>query len=297
MNAPEQYGANNGTAYGSVSRVNDTDKGDVLRVPYTAMNATSQSYVQFPDGFFDGHDNVTISMDIKVSATNNGTGNNHSIFCIGRDQTDFSFLRVRTNSVWFGTTTNGNGAGLRGVTATGSWTGSWMNITIVLEGNNLKLYRNGTQIGENQNVTSLTSLGTGLISYLGRFFFTDNIIQTDYDNVKVFLRSLSAEEVYRNANTDFPIFVMDSGGHDVQARIINASKSSAKDLRFLAAAYDAAGRLVELKSSTVNGIAAETLTAKQNFDFSSDLADKTVKGYIWNESNYTPDVAVWVLKE
>lgn len=78
----------------------------------------------------------------------------------------------------------------------------WTNIAIVLERNGngthstMRLYKDGELLGENtQLVANLSTMGPDLKAYLGKSFYSDPYFKGSYDNVRVYNRALTDEQV------------------------------------------------------------------------------------------------------
>ena len=85
----------------------------------------------------------------------------------------------------------------------GAVTGTWQKIDIVIDGVTMKLYIDGLLVSENDNTGITTSnFGTGVISYLGKSFYDDPYFNGSFDNVKVYNRALSEEEIVEDALAD-----------------------------------------------------------------------------------------------
>ena len=184
----------NGTMYGNAKVVYDEEKGsNVLQ-----LDGSSGSYAQLPTGFFDGRDTMTISMDVK---SNLGSGNFFT-FTYGKDNNSYDFLRVRGTEVRNAITTAG-WQNEREVKGSGAVTGTWQRIDVVIDGTNMKLYVDGLLLSENENTGITTSnFGAGVISYLGKSFYDDPYFNGSFDNVRVYNRALSEEEIVSAALED-----------------------------------------------------------------------------------------------
>ena len=186
--------ADDGTMFGSAKVVYDEEKGsNVLQ-----LDGSSGGYAQLPTGFFDGRDTMTISMDVK---SNLGSGNFFT-FTYGKNSTSYDFLRVRGTEVRNAITTAG-WQNEREVKGSGAVTGTWQKIDIVIDGVTMKLYIDGLLVSENDNTGITTSnFGTGVISYLGKSFYDDPYFNGSFDNVKVYNRALTEEEIVESALAD-----------------------------------------------------------------------------------------------
>ena len=69
----------------------DVYKRQVLYLDGAKAEGGSNSYLEFPQGFFDGHDSMTISMDVK-EVTRVG---NYFTFAIGQDDQKYLFLKTQ----------------------------------------------------------------------------------------------------------------------------------------------------------------------------------------------------------
>ena len=186
--------ADDGTMFGNAKIAYDEEKGsNVLQ-----LDGSSGGYAQLPTGFFDGRDTMTISMDVK---SNLGSGNFFT-FTYGKNSTSYDFLRVRGTEVRNAITTAG-WQNEREVKGNGAVTGTWQKIDIVIDGVTMKLYIDGLLVSENDNTGITTSnFGTGVISYLGKSFYDDPYFNGSFDNVKVYNRALTEEEIVESALAD-----------------------------------------------------------------------------------------------
>ena len=102
------------------------------------------------EGFFDGRDNVTISMDVnEVSRTGN-----YFTFAIGPDRDKYLFLKIDPTNLKLAITT-GSYSTEQVASKSGAYPNNsrtWMNIMIVLTPDKMSLYRDGELVAE-ENVT------------------------------------------------------------------------------------------------------------------------------------------------
>ncbi|MBO5371248.1 MAG: family 43 glycosylhydrolase [Lachnospiraceae bacterium] len=180
--------ADNATLYGNATVAYDEERESNVLV----LDGTSGTYAEFPQGFFDNRNTMTISMDVK---SNMGSGNFFT-FTYGKDSTYYNFMRVRGTAVRNAlTTTSWNSE--QEVTGTGVTTGKWQKIVIVFNNTNMKLYIDGSLVDENTNTGITTSsLGTDLLGYLGKSFYSGDVyFNGSFDNVQIYDRALSDEEI------------------------------------------------------------------------------------------------------
>ncbi|RBP97825.1 hypothetical protein CRD60_04345 [Bifidobacterium aemilianum] len=154
-------------------------------------------YAAFPRGLFDRRDKLTVEMDV----TSQKSGNLFT-FAFGQDSTRYYFMRYRDNGE------------LGSHMSTSSWQseetadavltgGDWRRMTIVLDGATMCLYVDGTKVAENDSMANrVTNLGTNLLAYLGKSFYNDPYFQGAFDNISIWNRALSEQEVDRGRTAD-----------------------------------------------------------------------------------------------
>ena len=174
--------------FGNAACIYDSAKNSkVLR-----LDGTDGTYAEIPQGFFDGMDVMTVSFDILV----NTNAWNHFAFTIGLNNQTYDFFRIRNNEVRNAITVNSWGAEAETKCETDCSTQTWMNIAIVFNGTQQKLYVNGTLASENSDTgLAISDLGTNLISYFGKSFYDDDYFNGSIDNFAVYDRVLSASEI------------------------------------------------------------------------------------------------------
>ena len=72
-----------------------------------------------------------------------------------------------------------------------------MNIKLVITPKTMSIYKDGYLLGKNNNLSiSISNLGSELLAYLGKSFYSaDAYFKGYFDNVKVYNRALSQEEI------------------------------------------------------------------------------------------------------
>lgn len=180
------------TAFGSAEVVTDPERGDVLR-----LDGSDGGYAAFPTGFFDGRDTMTVSLDAKSELSSG----NFFTFAFGQDEQSYFFLRDRGGEVR-GAITNESWENESAVTGSVA-AGEWHHYDIVFDDERMAVYADGALIGEIDELSaSVADLGTDLAGYLGRSFYAgDGYFQGWFDDVEIYDRALSAEEVIENAGT------------------------------------------------------------------------------------------------
>ncbi|OLS33403.1 family 43 glycosylhydrolase [Bacillus sp. MRMR6] len=210
---------NTGTLNGNATYVTDQEKDS--KVLY--LDGTNNTFTAFPTGFFDGRDTVTISMDIKAETV---TGNFFT-FAIGTNTDKYMFLRTRDTEVR-NAITQGSWASEQEVkSSTPSIKSKWMNINLVITPTSMKMYKDGILLAENNNVSvTMTDLGADLLAYLGKSFYSgDAYFKGYFDNVKVFNRALSEEEIQEMSLPSTGIAKFELSGQKGQTIIDNEAKT------------------------------------------------------------------------
>lgn len=184
------------------SYVWDKEYGQVLYLDGDKKVNGHNAFLEFPKGFFDGKDRMTISMDVK-EVTRFG---NYFSFGVGQDNNKYLFLKVEPTKIKSAISTTSYQNEKQAVQS-GAYPNNnrvWQNIKIVVTQNSLEVYRNGEKIAANNNTgISMTDLGENLIAYLGKSLYNEKTVpnQPDkyfrayYDNVKVYDWAMTDEEV------------------------------------------------------------------------------------------------------
>ena len=196
--AKDSAGENDAALSDGAVYVQDDSYGQVLYLDGDSGDSMGghDSYLSFPEGFFDGMDSMTISMDVnEVSRTGN-----YFTFAIGQDRNDYFFLKTEPTTLKLAITTN-TWRGEQVATASGAYPNNsrtWMNIKLVVTPDRISMYRNGELIAE-QNVTvSMSDLGEDLKAYLGKSFYEEDMyFRGFFDNVKVYDFAMGSDEVAR----------------------------------------------------------------------------------------------------
>lgn len=184
------------------SYVWDKEYGQVLYLDGDKKVNGHNAFLEFPKGFFDGKDRMTISMDVK-EVTRSG---NYFSFGVGQDNNKYLFLKVEPTKIKSAISTTSYQNEKQAVQS-GAYPNNnrvWQNIKIVVTQNSLEVYSNGEKIAANNNTgISMTDLGENLIAYLGKSLYNEKTVpnQPDkyfrayYDNVKVYDWAMTDEEV------------------------------------------------------------------------------------------------------
>ena len=197
--AKDSAGENDAYLTDGAAYVQDDSYGQVLYLDGDSRDGMGghDSYLSFPEGFFDGRDNVTISMDVnEVSRTGN-----YFTFAIGQDRDKYLFLKIDPTNLKLAITT-GSYSTEQVASKSGAYPNNsrtWMNIKIVLTPDKMSLYRDGELVAEENVTVSMSDLGKNLKAYLGRSFYEpdDLYFRGFFDNVKVYDFAMGSDEVAR----------------------------------------------------------------------------------------------------
>ena len=191
----DSAGNQDGTVTEGASYVWDKEYGQVLYLDGDKTDGGHDSYLEFPEGYFDGKDKVTISMDVN-EVTRSG---NYFTFGVGQNKQKYLFLKTAPTSTKLAVTTSGYQneklANRNSVYPNNSRT--WINIKMVVTPKSISLYQDGKLIAENLNTNiSLDDLGRNLKAYIGKSFYSeDKYFRGYFDNIKVYDYAMTDEEV------------------------------------------------------------------------------------------------------
>lgn len=161
------------------------------------LDGRSGSYFSLPTGILDRRDTFTVSMDVLSETTDTF----FFTFGIGNDTSDYFFFRTRPNDIRTAMTISGNSYEEGFTKATESPVlNTWHNYTIVAKPNQISVYVDGVLFEKAETTKTLYHLGENLQFNLGKSVFSgDAYFKGKYDNVMVFNRALTADEIKSNA--------------------------------------------------------------------------------------------------
>ncbi len=165
--------------FGNAALVYDSEKGgNVL-----SLDGSSGTYAEIPQGFFDGRDVMTVAFDVYTDS-NSG---NYFTFTFGQNNERYNFFRIRDNEIRNAITVN-SWTNEREVICLGSDTSKWMNIAIVIDNTDMKLYVDGILASENTDTgITVSQLGSNLLSYIGKSLYDgDGYFNGKFDNFEVY---------------------------------------------------------------------------------------------------------------
>ncbi|MFT9397039.1 MAG: family 43 glycosylhydrolase [Bifidobacterium psychraerophilum] len=181
----DSCGDNALTMHGAATTQGDQDlQSDVL-----SFDGSTGGYAEFPTGLFDGKSQLTVQMKVNSAQTGN-----FFTFAFGKNSQQYYMLRSRSGGDVRSAITKGSSGYEDAVTANiGS---GWHTITVVFNERTQRVYSDGALIGSNISSNPVNWLGTDLMAYLGKSFYAaDGYFKGSIDDVKVWNRALSSEEL------------------------------------------------------------------------------------------------------
>ncbi|WP_171682917.1 family 43 glycosylhydrolase [Paenibacillus planticolens] len=157
------------------------------------LDGSSGTFAAFPQGFFDGRDAVTISMDVKP-VTVSGS---FFTFTIGKNTTKYMFLKTMDTQIRNAITMGSYSYEEEAKATTASIANKWMNIKLVMTPTTMTMYKDGVLFAQNNNLNvPISYLGKDVLAYLGKSFYSaDAYFKGNFDNIKVYNRALTASEI------------------------------------------------------------------------------------------------------
>ncbi len=197
-NTVNSVGVNHGTASGSPTYVPGVN-GQAI-----SFNGSNQ-FVTLPAGMLNLND-ITVATRVFW----NGGAQWQRIFDFGNNTTQYMFLSPRSgnNTLRFGITTSGSGAGEQIVETAQLASNQWIHLTVVLQGNVGKLYVDGALVATN-NVTLNPNSFNPAVNYIGKSQWPDPLFSGRVDDFHIYNRALSDFEIANLAN---PALDSDSDG-------------------------------------------------------------------------------------
>ena len=182
--------SNDLTFNGNAKVSEDAEKGKVLK-----LDGSDGTYAEFPRGLFDGRNKLTVQMDVKSEINKN-----QFTFAFGQNSTKYYFLKYNNSGELASRITTNSYGAEDAANATLSGNGAWHRVTVTLDDNVMTVYSDGAQVAQNKATKNkVTDLGNDLLAYLGKSFYNDPYFKGSFDNVNVWNRALTAQEVEKTS--------------------------------------------------------------------------------------------------
>ena len=159
------------------------------------LNTRGNGYLEFPIGFFDGRDKMTISLDVFSKMSNE----NFFTFAVGKDTNQYLFLRTRSTEWRWAITKESYGAedDVATMDVNGKLGYTWTNMTLVLDGDVMRMYLDGECVDEQTGLrATISDFGEGVLGYIGKSFYDgDRKYNGFIDNVRVYDTALTDSQI------------------------------------------------------------------------------------------------------
>jgi hypothetical protein len=168
----------------------------------------SNDYVDLPDDLLTGVTDVTVETRVKLDPAQRNPYFLYAFGNTGGDGKGNGYMFSTGNDTYRAAITTGNWTGERNATSAAALPrGEWAHLVYTLSGNTARLYLNGVQVAENDDVTvDPGDIGGGrtLANYIGKSVYNeDNLFRGQVSDFVLYNRALSAGEVVeRSGNTE-----------------------------------------------------------------------------------------------
>lgn len=159
-------------------------------------------YLKLPNIFNSGMDTMTISFDVNAGSSQN---KNYFTWAVGDPNTApdktvgaYFYGRVNSGAIVSHITKTGYNNEIKGADTTTAMSnfGTTINLMYVFKPDRISVFRNGVLVGETKSTVKISDMGASLESYLGKSFFPkDGLFNGTFDNIKIYNRALSDEEI------------------------------------------------------------------------------------------------------
>ena len=208
LNTGKSGAQNSGTLHNGATYATDIEKGKVLYLSGGAKN-TESPYLQFPDNYFVGKDNVSIVMDVKTELT---IWDNFYTLSIGKDIQKYFNVKTADTQINTAFTVKSNSVyEQKSDFETSNVLNKWAKVGIILSRNEdgkhstVSVYQDGAFKGQYTLLTAnLSTMGDTLKAFIGKSFLTDPekddwwrpvYFKGYIDDVRVYNRALTADQI------------------------------------------------------------------------------------------------------
>ncbi len=205
------------TLSGSAELKADAEAGNVLY-----LDGSDDSYAKFEDGIFDAMNELTIRMDVKAERADVQS----MVAALGSGADKHLYMRVNNDETSAGSTTSGVN-GIKSVKSSNYGTyGRWVHLDLIVKNNDLTFYADGFLVGTVKN-RNISELGRELSLYLGKSFAGGRNFKGSIDNVRIYNKALTLEELNAKEAKAFTVKIEgESGTVTGKAKVVDRGDSS-----------------------------------------------------------------------
>ncbi len=151
--------------------------------------------MQLPNGIVSTLHDFTIAAWVNPQDINTWS----RVFDFGSGTDTYMFLTVSSGTTpRFAITVNGNAAGAEQQLQAPQPLplGQWTHLAVTLSGTTARMYVNGVQVAENDNMTlTPSSMGDTTQNYIGKSQYADPLLNASVDDFQIYDRALGAGEI------------------------------------------------------------------------------------------------------
>ncbi|MCR5669759.1 MAG: family 43 glycosylhydrolase [Butyrivibrio sp.] len=183
-------GTDLGLVFNGEAQVKEAEGADGTKSNALYLNGSEGSYGEFTSGIFDGADELTLSFDVKAE---NAAADSMAV-SLGSSEKRYLFARIIDNDTSAGATASGE-TGIKSVSSSnyGAF-GRWLHADVVVKDHLLSFYVDGISVGTVKG-RNISELGSDLSMYLGRSFAGAGAFKGSIDNLRIYNRALTQEEL------------------------------------------------------------------------------------------------------
>lgn len=189
----DTFGSNDGTAVGTP--LFGSSYGKYLEG--VNLNGSSQ-YISAPNSVIDGLVSMSIAYWFKTTTAN------LRVMSIGRTGAEMLRTGVTSGSLLFFTLNDGTSYGATGTNIVTD--GEWHHCAATYDASTIRLYYDGVEVSTESKSDFDFSLSVADLVIGARYTKVDIFYDGSLDEITVFNRALSSNEVYRIGNTNNPVF-------------------------------------------------------------------------------------------
>lgn len=161
------------------------------------LNGTADTFASLPQGLFDGMDSWTLRMKVKPE----DTAGNFFTFAVGMNDQKYFYFKTMDKAMKTVITSAGSHEELIAQGGMDACTGRWLDVTIVVKPDSMKLYEGKSLVAEKSGVTVSTSdLGENLSAFFGKSFYgADTYFKGCFDDIELYNYAWDSKQITDSA--------------------------------------------------------------------------------------------------